>query len=274
MAGVATLAVLAVAIDRLAGLNLPLWSGPATRSTTSRSRSAHCQPSTPGCPPTATATIQTNTMNPRHRRAAEDPYPSRSFTIAPGEGRPMPIGTAHHCTVKVENARSDGSYPLLEVTSNRRHRPYWSTCTTRSPKPMSSPKARSPPTSPAVPSPPASGPSSTYPPATPRHRQHRADPGRLPVCLLSRPAIRTRIPALMGVRITLDAARPGDPRQRQQNHRNSSVVVYCNRASGGYLLGRPVARPDAGNPECRELRHDRGRDRVRLRAHGNTGGPS
>ena len=28
----------------------------------------------------------------------------------------MPIGTAQHCTVKVENARSDGSYPLLEVT--------------------------------------------------------------------------------------------------------------------------------------------------------------
>lgn len=101
MAGVVALAVLGVAIDRFAGLHIPYWSGHHRLPGRSHDRF-------PVCEPTKLAEC-----HPGRPGAAAVPG---EWVILPGEGRHVLIGTAHHCMAKVENARSDGSYSLLEVT--------------------------------------------------------------------------------------------------------------------------------------------------------------
>ena len=59
----------------------------------------------------------------------------------------------------------------------------------------------------------------------------------------------------------------GIPNNSNRTIGTHSVIVYGNRASGGQVSAVPW-RGRTRSPGMPRLRHDRGRDRVRLRAHG------
>lgn len=118
MLGVVALAVQGVAIDRLAGLHIPYWSGPHPPVERPLWRLSRHLPS-----PLPKAR-NPNAKNPhppglrllRRGQPEAAAHPNGAWVIPPGEGRDVLIGTAQHCLVKIEDATSDGSYSLLEVT--------------------------------------------------------------------------------------------------------------------------------------------------------------
>jgi mannose-6-phosphate isomerase-like protein (cupin superfamily) len=101
MAGVCGLAAIGVAIDRLVGLQLPLWSG-EHRHNGGDPTAANILPLGPATAPRA----------PSARGGADGR--SRSWLVATGEGRRVDLAGCD-CVVKVEDAIAAGTYSLVEV---------------------------------------------------------------------------------------------------------------------------------------------------------------
>jgi CBS domain-containing membrane protein len=112
MAGVVGLAAEGVLIDRLVGLQLPYWSGRRTSPAPSpRPR----RPRPPGPLPSIVDHDGRAPVKHRPPHRGRRPIPARpAWMIGPGEGRRVEIG-AQECTVKVQDARSENTYSVLEV---------------------------------------------------------------------------------------------------------------------------------------------------------------
>ncbi|MGH9104767.1 MAG: HPP family protein, partial [Acidimicrobiales bacterium] len=118
MAGVVGLAIIGLGIDRASGLQLPFWAGRAVQLRTSPFQPELAGPPGPSLLPGAgprsgngnghSPTGEPNGKRPRRR--AESP----TWMVEPGRGRQVLVG-AGQCTVKVQDARTGGSYSLLEV---------------------------------------------------------------------------------------------------------------------------------------------------------------
>ncbi len=114
MAGVVALAVEGVAIDRFVGLRIPYWSGRNRQTENRRHMRMLLQFRRP--PQTANGH-----GHPSGAQPAPSPAPvfvdasrTEGWVIPPGQGRHLLIGP-EECVVKVEDARTDGSYSIVEL---------------------------------------------------------------------------------------------------------------------------------------------------------------
>jgi CBS domain-containing membrane protein len=114
MIGVVALAVEGVAIDRLAGLHIPYWSGPHPHVERRPLWRPSLLPITRNSIGKSRHPAGLTLLGPGQPKAVA--HANGAWVIPPGEGRDVLIGTAQHCLVKIEDATSDGSYSLLEVT--------------------------------------------------------------------------------------------------------------------------------------------------------------
>jgi CBS domain-containing membrane protein len=110
MAGVATLAVVGLLIDRAVGLRLPLWAGPDSTAPARRlARLARWRAAPPGTKAPANGHAD-NRAAPL--TGAKTQYPG--WVIGPGQGRQVRVGS-ELCTVKAQDAQAGEAYSMVEV---------------------------------------------------------------------------------------------------------------------------------------------------------------
>jgi CBS domain-containing membrane protein len=113
MAGVVALAIQGVAIDRFFGLHIPYWSG-QHHHRRQQPQPGHLEP-LPGPPrPPVNGHRRPRPLHRTARPARLVTQHDRVQVIPPGQGRGVLVGN-QRCAVKVEDARTDGTYCLLEL---------------------------------------------------------------------------------------------------------------------------------------------------------------